>query len=348
MKPLLAILALVFSSTMLQAKSNVEAPKKPGAQSEAMAGLKLNAKQAAELEAAVAKNPDDLSARTKLLGYYCTSRHTSDDAKAANRKHVLWIIKNQPEAEIAGTPFCQIDASSDPDGYHEAKQLWLAAMHAQPKNSTILGHAAQFVFLHDRALAEDLLKQVRQLEPKEPKWSDQLGHLYAMKDSKEGAKQALAEYEKAQSADTVEETKFYRLDNLAKSALAAGEIEKASLYAQQLLKAGEKHPKDWNYGNSIHHGNNVLGQIALRKGDVKEADEFLLKAGQTPGSPQLNSFGPNMSLAKELLEAGEKDTVLQYFALCGKFWKSGAERLDDWSKEVKAGQVPQFGANLVY
>jgi Flp pilus assembly protein TadD len=348
MKNLLAILTLFFSSTMLQAKSNVDAPKKLDAQSEAMAGRRLNANQAAELEATVAKNPDDLSARTKLLGYYFTSRPTSEDAKAANRKHVLWIIKNRPAAEIAGTPFCQIDAVSDPDGYHDAKQLWSAATHAQAKNATILGHAAQFVFLHDRALAEDLLKQARQLEPKEPKWSDQLGHLYAMKDGKESATLALAEFETAQSADTDEETKFYRLDYLAKSALAAGEIEKASLYAQQLLKAGEKHPKDWNYGNSIHHGNNVLGQIALKKGNVQEADEFLLKAGQTPGSPQLNSFGPNMTLAKELLEAGEKDTVLRYFALCGKFWKSGTDRLDDWTKEVKAGLVPKFGANLAY
>ena len=55
-----------------------------------------------------------------------------------------------------------------------------------------------------------------------------------------------------------------------------------------------------------------------------------------------------MSLAKDLLEAGEKETVLQYFELCRKFWTSHGETLDDWTKEVKAGQVPQFGANLVY
>ena len=342
------ILALFVGTTTLYSKPNGDPPKKSDANTEAMAGLRLNANQASELEAAVAKNPDDLSARTKLLGYYFKSRHTAADARATQRKHVLWIIKNRPETEIAGTPFCQIDAISDPEGYHGAKQLWSEAARAHAKNSTILGHAAQFVFIHDRDLAEDLFKKAQQLEPKEPKWSDQLGHLYAMKNSKEDAKKALAEFEKAQSVETVEESKFYRLDSLAKSALAAGEIEKASLYAQQLLKAGEKHPKDWNYGNSIHHGNNVLGQIALKKGNVKEADEFLLKAGQTPGSPQLNSFGPNMSLAKELLEAGEKDTVLQYFALCRKFWKSGSERLDDWTKEAKAGVVPQFGANLVY
>jgi hypothetical protein len=30
-----------------------------------------------------------------------------------------------------------------------------------------------------------------------------------------------------------------------------------------------------------------------------------------------------MSLAKELLENGQREPVLQYFELCRKFWKSG-------------------------
>jgi Flp pilus assembly protein TadD len=313
-----------------------------------MAGRTLTAKQASALEASVAKNPDDLSARTKLLGYYFTSRYTAPDAKEACRKHVLWIIKNHPEAEIADTPFSSIDPSVDPDGYHEAKQLWADQTKAHAKDAAVLGHAANFLFLHDRALAEGLLKQAQVLEPKNPNWSDRLGHLYKLEGSKTAAAKALGELEKAQAADTSEMSKFSRLDELAKSAFEAQELGKASQYAEDLLKAATKHPKNWNYGNAIHHGNNVLGRIALKKGNAKQADEFLLKAGQTPGSPQLDSFGPNMSLAKELLEAGEKDTVLQYFELCRKFWKSGGDRLDRWTKEVAAGLAPQFGANMVY
>ena len=71
-------------------------------------------------------------------------------------------------------------------------------------------------------------------------------------------------------------------------------------------------------------------------------------AGQTPGSPQLNSFGPNMSLAKELAEKGETDAVIQYFDQCRKFWRMGADKLDTWTKAVKAGIVPDFGGNLLY
>jgi hypothetical protein len=55
-----------------------------------------------------------------------------------------------------------------------------------------------------------------------------------------------------------------------------------------------------------------------------------------------------MSLAKDFLEKGEKETVLQYFQLCRKFWDLGKYQLDQWTKDVNAGRIPDFGANLVY
>ena len=67
----------------------------------------------------------------------------------------------------------------------------------------------------------------------------------------------------------------------------------------------------------------------------------------------MNSFGPNMTLAKELIEKGEKDAVLQYLDLCAKFWKSGKEspdggELEKWKAQVRKGELPNFGANLWY
>ncbi len=49
--------------------------------------------------------------------------------------------------------------------------------------------------------------------------------------------------------------------------------------------------------------------------------KYLIAAGKSPGSPQMDSFGPNMTLAKDLLEKGERDAVLEYFMRCRKFWK---------------------------
>jgi hypothetical protein len=62
----------------------------------------------------------------------------------------------------------------------------------------------------------------------------------------------------------------------------------------------------------------------------------------------MNSFGPNVSLAKDLLEKGEKEIVIEYLTLCKSFWEMHRGRLDDWIALAQAGRVPDFGANLVY
>jgi TonB family protein len=151
-----------------------------------------------------------------------------------------------------------------------------------------------------------------------------------------------------QTSGTSGEERSYALSELAKAALAGGNDDKAGDYAKELLGTAARYPNNWNYGNALHNGNMILGRVSLRRGDVPSARHYLLKSGQTPGSPQLGSFGPNVTLAKELLDIKERDTVLQYFALCKSFWKMGGQKLDDWSEIVRLGGMPDFGANLLY
>jgi len=160
--------------------------------------------------------------------------------------------------------------------------------------------------------------------------------------------QALTKYEQQLQADDDEKNVFYLTTSMASAALKAGDTEKAKSYAQTLLKQAETMREDWNYGNAIHVGNLVLGRIALASGDVAEAKRFFLESGKTPGSPQLNTFGPNMLLAKELLAKEERDVVLQYLDLCAKFWKPKDDRLEDWKETIKKGEMPDFKTNLVY
>jgi len=147
---------------------------------------------------------------------------------------------------------------------------------------------------------------------------------------------------------TNREMRFYALDAAAKQSFEAGKIDDARKYATELLTLAPGFKGDWNYGNAIQDGNLVLGRIAVKEGRVAEAKQYLVEAGKSPGSPQMNSFGPNMSLAKDLLEKGERDAALQYFELCRKFWKMDNGQLNQWSQEVKAGKAPDFGANLLY
>ncbi len=142
--------------------------------------------------------------------------------------------------------------------------------------------------------------------------------------------------------------RFYELGRAAKTSVFFGPPEDARRYAEELLDLALRVGRNWNYGNAVHDGHVVLGLLALREGRVEDAKTELLLAGRTPGSPQLDTFGPNMSLARDLLRRGEGATVLEYFGLCRWFWKLDHGALDRWEEDVRQGREPDFGANLVF
>jgi tetratricopeptide (TPR) repeat protein len=162
-----------------------------------------------------------------------------------------------------------------------------------------------------------------------------------------------AQLEAALPADGVD--RFYTLARVANAAFDAADYAKAETYANELLALvpqyrEDRSYRDRSYGDAIFYGNMVLGRVALRRDyNIPKAKAALLASGQTPGSPTLNSFGPDMSLAKDLLEAGERDSVLQFFDQCRAFWKTRVleRKLDDWSAVVKGCcRLPDFGYNL--
>jgi hypothetical protein len=143
-----------------------------------------------------------------------------------------------------------------------------------------------------------------------------------------------------------ERERFHALGRAAKNALDGGNATKAEVLANELAQLAPRYKDDWNYGNAVQDSNQVLGRIALAKGDVAEAKRRLLASADSNGSPQMNSFGPSMQLAKALLEKGERDVVLEYFRRCGAFWEMGKRDLAQWTTVVKAGRIPDFGAAL--
>jgi hypothetical protein len=135
----------------------------------------------------------------------------------------------------------------------------------------------------------------------------------------------------------------------ALAALEAGETELAEKHAAETLRKNTDR-KNWNYGNIVHDANQIRGRCALREGKLADAKTYLLKAGATPASPQLNSFGPQMQLAREMLEKGEKETVLQYLDLVSKFWASDKDQSElskqhaaliaGWKREIAEDKIP--------
>jgi hypothetical protein len=137
------------------------------------------------------------------------------------------------------------------------------------------------------------------------------------------------------------------LPRLVKAAFAAGDYARAAGFADEALNAA-KQGVFWWTGDAIHQANIVLGRLALRKGDVEEAKRALIAAGKAPATSTLAGPGPNMQLAKDMLDRGETATVVQYLEECRNFWEGNHGKLAEWIVLIKAGLKPDFGPNLGY
>ncbi len=132
------------------------------------------------------------------------------------------------------------------------------------------------------------------------------------------------------------------LPNLSTLAFEAGEFEKAEQYARQTLAE----PSDAM--DSVHAGNVVLGLIALKNDDVAGAGTYLLAAARTKGkSVILDRWGPNLALAKALLDKGQNDVVLEYFQMCKTFVTKNP-KLDDWIAMLKSGRAPDLSHEYLW
>ncbi|BCM09205.1 hypothetical protein MAFF241647_35620 (plasmid) [Ralstonia solanacearum] len=135
---------------------------------------------------------------------------------------------------------------------------------------------------------------------------------------------------------------FVHLPNAAVAAFHLDQFAEAKLYAERALTLAPSYRKNWNYGNALHLGHTVLGLLALSEGDLPRAVAELHASACTESSPQLNSFGSTMQLAKALLREGQVAPVLEYLKQCRIFWGMGGGWLDTWERKIQAGQVPNF------
>jgi len=231
-------------------------------------------------------------------------------------------------------------------------------------------------------LAESLYKRAQVLVPCKPDCNYGLAEIYerrAMTATSADDKAALARarYEQlvVATAELPEDDPAYtrQLLDLARAGFDAGDLDRAEVLAKKLVALAPKMKQElagtpsetdqqmkpdqrlrrmnmrWAVEQIWHHGHLLLGRVALRRGDIEAAKTDLLEAGRLEDGRNFSSSGPNMALAKELLEKGEKDTVLQYFELCRKFWTyRGASALDSWTAAVRKGEMPNFGANLFF
>ena len=151
------------------------------------AALIMTPQQVADLEASLKGNlADDQDALKKLLIYYSpdfSGKPIQDSEKkiAARRKHILWLIENHPDSQLAGQQriyTTSLDPLPDVAGYEQAKKLWLARTAQTTVSADVLRNAASFFMVADKPLAEEILLKGQAQYP-DGDWSHRLGVLYS-------------------------------------------------------------------------------------------------------------------------------------------------------------------------
>ncbi len=329
-----------------------------------MRGQRFSPQEAAVQEKQTAANPNDYAAHLTLLGYYLNSTIYNKPLSAAAaapayRQQIFWMIRNHPESLLFSRADLGLPRRMMSAAFAKDTELWQAQIASHPSRADILGNAAEYYLLHNKALAETYLLRAQALEPQNSKWPGKLGELYRLEGEgphpsaeviQQSAKKALIEYEKAAMLANKTSQPSTSAD-LAKTAFDAGEYNKARQYADALLmRSQSKQPTGFDSSDDAHAANLVLGRLALHNGDIAGAEAHLLAMGRVSGSPVLDSFGPNMQLAQDLLERGDRQPVLAYFDECAKFWtyQPAKATLATWTAQVKQGEIPDFQGNLVY
>ncbi len=150
------------------------------------------------------------------------------------------------------------------------------------------------------------------------------------------AAMAAAEWERALSLCTSHSRGCRILCLALTCTFEARDLGKASLLAQKLL---DESYEPWAAEEARHFGHQLLGRIALERGDVERAKAHLFESIATSRSVYLLAIGPRMRLAKELLHRGETEVVLKYLRQCSNP-SVRARRFARWPIRSSAARCP--------
>jgi len=302
------------------------------------------------LEAKVAKDPADRVSQTLLAKNY--TFFILGISKLKQYDQVDGYDKAKAESEFTGrvrkvlndTRLATLAGESGIALWNKSNDVSVfRILHGDAANGNIMANP-------DATLGASLIDRAIELEPDAQKWRSYRSSVLQLRGSSRLSKSdPLAIYQTMKS-DLAAVTGINRsgmLLTVAGQAVRGAQLDDARSLAEEALADSQKNAKSWNTGNEVFFGNIILGQVSLRRGDTNAAAHYLLAAGSTTGSPQLNSFGPSMTLAKELLDANSgRDQVVEFLQLCANFWKMDRGKLKEWSVLVKNGLTPDFGVSL--
>ena len=305
-------------------------------------GDRLGAEQRDYLEGLVAQRPHCLFLRSVLSG-----RSRYDFRPRTFRQsleHRLWFINNRPDAYPRSSMY-----RSPAEDYYQMVKAWSESIRAFADDPYVLATAADAFGLDHKMMILALRCRCTWLEPRSTEWKMRLAVEldYLVDDDCDQVDVARLhlEFMKPYLEESSEAGRAHLLTELSLAMFDVEGQERANDLARQLLEIAEQ-TSDWNTDNAWHKAHTILGLLAIRERDLQRARVHLLMSAQKGKSPQLRILGPNMRLAKALLEAGEWGVVEEFLELCSEFWDG--DELDWWTDQVEDREMPFFEFNLWY
>lgn len=188
------------------------------------------------------------------------------------------------------------------------------------------------------ALAEEWLNHAHRLDPENGAWIDGLLQVYQRDAGLALDPHAKVQYlSKAMEVADTQPRQMRILNDRMEAEFDAGDAAAAGHDAEQLLDIVTVNPAVGNFDQMIHAGETMLGRVALAEGRREEANKHLKESARV----KLPS-APRMTLAQDLLDAGERDAVLEYLEACRAFWKYDEGRIDHFEKLIRAQAKPDI------
>lgn len=138
-------------------------------------GAELSEARAPLIEGEVRDDAAAADKRIVLLGHYMRGyikKDTRERAAKLRAPHIFWFIRQEPGHLVLDWPEGQF--SFDDPGYPQAKRMLLKQAETHPEDVRIMRNTVSMVMFADPQLAQDLLRKIRQVEPDNSYWLNQL------------------------------------------------------------------------------------------------------------------------------------------------------------------------------
>lgn len=319
-------------------------------------GWDLDVKEIQKLDNELKDNPETITARIKVLGYFRKQLLDTENNEYEQKylKHLKYLIKKIPQSSIFSSPLIELQPELDFDQriFNQLKPIWQKHLAGNNNNYNLLINSGTFFLPFEEDLAESLFFKANTIEPNDLDAIENIARVYNLKNggiNSETKKENITNLLEQLRLESITVSGSRLIEKISKfismldTALSNNMLDEISEYSdslknlyQQLLTDGAQDE------DLIHDVNIILGKIEFELGNFDLSTAYLLKAGNVQGSARLSTFGPDMELAQKLLDYGKSGAVLSYLELCKSFWELGADKIDEWILLIKNGRSPKI------